>query len=240
MRVRHWTLFLLCTLCCISSSNAQKRQTIRNGTKIQNFSADDSLKIKRQKDKEEIKLNKEAVNAIIFNYMDDAPTILDAPKLDQHKKNLEFREDAVKDMVFIKEQKSRKRVTMQLNPNSHSSIYDVSENDIRNRPVAPFTKDDGTMQAGIGVRHTFDAQKLLTENLTKRGRTLRHNRKYANAWKHYRDDIPEKGDSIKKDSTIMLQTMYDMADRLYPLKKDSLSSQTKIALKHKVDSLKIK
>lgn len=239
MRVRYWALLLLCTLCCVPV-NAQKRKTAGTGTKVQNLGADDSLKIKRQKDKGEIKLNQEAVNSIIFNYMDDAPTILDAPKLDQHKKNLEFREDAIKDMVFIQEQESRKRVTMQLNPNSHSDIYDVNENDVRNRPVTPTTKDNGTMLVGAGVRYTFDAQKLLTENLTKRGRTLRHNRKYANAWKHYRDDIPEKGGAVKKDSTIMLQTMYDMADRLYPLKKDSLSNREKVALKHTADSLKIK
>ena len=239
MRVRCWTLLLLCTLCCVTT-NAQKKRTTRIGTEVQNLSVDDSLKIERQKDKEEIKLNQEAVNSIIFNYMDDAPTILDAPQLNQHKRYLEFREDALKDRMYTKEQESRKRITMQLNPNSHSDMYDVSENDIRNRPVAPSTKVNGAMPVGAGVSYAFDAQKLLTENLTKRGRILRHNRRYANAWKHYLNDIPEKGDSVKKDSTSILQTMYDMADRLYSLKKDSLTNQEKVALKHKMNSLKIK
>ena len=44
---------------------------------------------------------------------------------------------------------------------------------------------------------SFDADKLLFENFTKRGRAIRHNRKHANAWKTYNDYQPTHEDSLK-------------------------------------------
>jgi hypothetical protein len=43
----------------------------------------------------------------------------------------------------------------------------------------------------------FDADKLLFENLTKRGRAIKHNRKHAKAWKTYNDSIAYKEDSLE-------------------------------------------
>ena len=43
----------------------------------------------------------------------------------------------------------------------------------------------------------FDADKLLFENLTKRGRAIKHNRKHAKAWKTYNDSIANKEDSLE-------------------------------------------
>ena len=48
----------------------------------------------------------------------------------------------------------------------------------------------------------LDFDKIFYENLTKRGRILRRNRKRAKAWKTYQDYIPTKRDSIRKDSTL--------------------------------------
>ena len=43
----------------------------------------------------------------------------------------------------------------------------------------------------------FDADKILFENLTKRGRAIKRNRKKAKAWKIYKDYVPTKEDSLK-------------------------------------------
>jgi hypothetical protein len=43
----------------------------------------------------------------------------------------------------------------------------------------------------------FNADKLLFENFTKRGRAIKRNRKKAKAWKTYKDYVPTKEDSLK-------------------------------------------
>jgi hypothetical protein len=43
---------------------------------------------------------------------------------------------------------------------------------------------------GVGASVSFDANRLLYESLTKRGRAIRHNRTHAKAWKVY-DKIPD-------------------------------------------------
>jgi hypothetical protein len=42
----------------------------------------------------------------------------------------------------------------------------------------------------VGASVSFDANRLLYESLTKRGRAIRHNRTHAKAWKVY-DKIPD-------------------------------------------------
>ena len=53
-----------------------------------------------------------------------------------------------------------------------------------------------TKGAGITIEN-LDINKFLTENFTRRGRMLRHNRKHANAWKTYKDYKPTREDSLK-------------------------------------------
>ena len=53
-----------------------------------------------------------------------------------------------------------------------------------------------TRGAGITIEN-LDINKFLTENLTRRGRMLRRNRKHANAWKTYKDYKPTREDSLK-------------------------------------------
>ena len=43
----------------------------------------------------------------------------------------------------------------------------------------------------------FDADKILFENLTKRGRAIKRTKKKAKAWKTYKDYVPTKEDSLK-------------------------------------------
>ena len=51
--------------------------------------------------------------------------------------------------------------------------------------------------AGTGLGASFDADRLLFESLTKRGRAIRRNRKYATAWKTYASYLPTLADSLK-------------------------------------------
>lgn len=81
---------------------------------------------------------------------------------------------------------------------------------------------------------TFDADKLLFENLTKRGRTLKHNRKHANAWKNYQNLIPNKKDTTQKDSAVMKMLLQQIANELYPFPKDSILTDS-LLFKHKIN-----
>ena len=64
---------------------------------------------------------------------------------------------------------------------------------------------------------TFDADKILYENFTKRGRAIKHNREHANAWKTYNDYKPAHKDSLdkwKKEKRTQLDTLAFVTDTL--------------------------
>ncbi|WP_315352489.1 DUF4858 domain-containing protein [Phocaeicola abscessus] len=225
-----YRFFLIMSFLSVAVADAQVKSA--TATKIRTKKTivlnDDSLKLKRIfENKGEIKLNGEAINAIDFDYLDDEPSMLDAPKLTENQNHLQFREDIVKNPAFIEEQQRGRGITMKLNPNSHSDVYRQTEHDIKNRRISSPSYGDYTILTAVGFALTFDANKFLTENLTKHGRTLRHNRKYALAWKKYSNHIPAKRDSVQKDSTLLLRQMYEMANRLYPGVADSLRFQKK-------------
>lgn len=54
-----------------------------------------------------------------------------------------------------------------------------------------------TAPSGSGVVIETDFNKLLFESLTARGRAIKHNRKYANAWKTYATYVPTREDSAR-------------------------------------------
>lgn len=65
------------------------------------------------------------------------------------------------------------------------------------RPSSGNAYDEASSMSGAGVAVNFDADKLLYESLTKRGRAIRRNRKLAQAWKTYAAYQPTKEDSLK-------------------------------------------
>ena len=75
--------------------------------------------------------------------------------------------------------------------------------DVREQRVILTGKNNNAIQVSVGATYTFDAEKLLYENLTTRGRAIKRNRKHANAWKSYMDYIPTLQDTVKKDTTLM-------------------------------------
>jgi len=50
--------------------------------------------------------------------------------------------------------------------------------------------------SGAGVMATFDADKMLYESFTKRGRAIKRNRKRAQAWKTFSEYVPTLQDSL--------------------------------------------
>ncbi len=64
------------------------------------------------------------------------------------------------------------------------------------RPTTGEAYESAASKAGAGVGVPFDADKLLYEHLTRRGRAIRRNRTRATAWKTYADYVPTLADSL--------------------------------------------
>ena len=177
----------------------------------------DSLRFKKEG---EIYINQEAVKSIEFNFMSQPEIIKPKPKMDERKPWMEFRKDIPKN--FTDTTTWRKPKYTRATPYTPYTRYD--EDPIYDRVL---TKDTLSIRMKLnmekiklapGMGHGyrvvpggmdqsvtpsnnpitgFDADKILFENLTKRGRAIKRNRKKAKAWKIYKDYIPTKEDSLK-------------------------------------------
>lgn len=100
-----------------------------------------------------------------------------------------FGEDPVYDVIFSRER--REKMTFVLDPFRQNG---------KNRDKWAFTWSEDiysntqskSANSNIGIE--LDFNKLYYENLTKRGRAIKHNRKHANAWKTYQAYLPTKKD----------------------------------------------
>ena len=84
--------------------------------------------------------------------------------MEQSKSWMKFNTDATKSSMYAPKNKDL-RITMKINPNSHTDIYSQSDLDIQNRRIGTPIEDGNAMTAGVGIKYTFDAEKLLYENL---------------------------------------------------------------------------
>lgn len=214
------------------------------------------ISLQAQQKEEELKLNTEAVKMIQFNFNSsekDTEQPLDAPL---EKKWMEFRNDlsiprSLTDTAKIK------KIEYYVRPEPYTiwvrfgenPVYDVIPN-LRKQwkihwTLTPFrhykeeygrniTPGTGEMYSnvssptGSSAVAFFDADKLLYESLTKRGRAIRHNRKHANAWKTYKEYQPTAADSAKFPTFIPIlpvyQTQKDSTSGTALLSKDSIPS----------------
>lgn len=132
---------------------------------------EDSIRLKNMLDgKEEIKINEDALRSIQFNFL---------PK-----------EEAYSSQPLASEEKSWMKFITKL---PDEFIRKTVESDFQIKLDLDFSLPNQTTAPLV----TFDADKLLFENLTKRGRAIKHNRKYAQAWKIYNDYQPTYEDSLK-------------------------------------------
>ena len=162
----------------------------------------DSIRLKQllEGDKE-IKLNQEAVKNIQFNF---APDINDMrkPKMSEEKPWMEFNKSLPKN--FNDTVQWRKPKFIRLLP---YTIFTRLGEDPVNDIIIKTRKDTLRMKLKLDYlknyipQHqpvvSFDADKFLHENLTKRGRAIRRNKKRAKAWKIYNDYVPTLEDSLK-------------------------------------------
>ena len=194
------------------------------------------ISLQAQQREEELKLNMDAVNMIQFNFNSsnkEAEQPLDAP-LD--KRWMEFRTDLSVPRSLTDTTKIKK-VEYYVRPEPYTiwvrfgenPVYDVipslrkqwkiywtlnpfrqyKEEYGRNlKPNTGDTYNDISNPTGPSVVVFFDADKLLYESLTKRGRAIKHNRKYANAWKTYKEYQPTAADSAKFPNFIPILPIY--------------------------------
>lgn len=182
----------LSILFCILGILASKAQ----------LSKRDSIRLKQLLEgDEEIKLNPEAVKNIQFNFARDINEMR-KPKMSEEKPWMEFNKSLPKN--FNDTVQWRKSKYIRLLP---YTIFTQLGEDPVNDKIIKTHKDTLRIKLKFDYlkkyipQHqpvvSFDAEKLLYENLTKRGRAIRRNRKRAKAWKIYNDYVPTKEDSLK-------------------------------------------
>lgn len=198
-----------------------------------------------------IYINQEAVKSIDFNFMPQTKTFKPKPKMDESKAWMEFRKDLPKN--FTDTTTWKKHEYVRANPYTpytrwdEDPIYDhllidkdtltirMKLNMEKIKPLPGMGHGYRVVPAGMDQSVTpsnnpiggFSADKALFENLTKRGRAIKRNRKKAKAWKIYKDYVPTKEDSLKwygKKKRIPKDTLEIKEDSTY-VPKDILSSK---------------
>ena len=164
----------------------------------------------------EIYINQEAVKSIEFNFLPPKEIMNAQPKMDETKPWMEFRKDLPSSLTDTTTLRKRKYIRMlpysiwghdrsYLLMNKDSLIIRMQLNPENIKPlpgmghgyrVVPEGMDQSVTPSNRPVTG-FSADKLLFENLTKRGRAIKRNRKKAKAWKIYKDYVPTKEDSLK-------------------------------------------
>lgn len=155
-----------------------------------------------------------------------------------------FGEDPVYDvMVFGKKQKEYE-ITWTINPfGDDDDNYGLS--------ISPSAGgiSDGMRMKGAGIAiGGLDIMGFFYDNLTARGRMLKHNRKHANAWKIYQKYQPSLNDSIKFPTFYsgMTAPVFDyskaggagMAITEFPELTDSMKAEIEKVITTKRDSLR--
>lgn len=233
---------LLCTLAALTAQAQWSKQ--------------DSIRLQQLLNGEgELIINKEAVKSIHFDFNPTKDAIQGNPMMSQDKPWMKFldalpknfgdttqwikpkyvrftpytpytkwNEDPVNDPIITNEKELK--ISMVLNVNS------TIKYDVREQRVMPPSKNNNAIQASVGVAYAFDAEKLLYENFSKRGRAIKRNRKHANAWKTYMDYIPTLQDTVKKETVMMMELLRKQAEKLYP---GVIESTDSLLFKNKTD-----
>lgn len=207
------------------------------------------ISLQAQQKKEEIKLNTEAVKMIQFNFNSsekETEQPLDAPL---EKKWMEFRNDLSMPRSLTDTTKVKK-IECYVRPEPYTIWVRFGENPVYDvipslrkqwkihwslNPFRHYKEEYGrNIEPGTGEVYSsissptgpsavafFDADKLLYESLTKRGRAIKHNRKHANAWKTYKEYQPTAADSAKFPNFIPFLPIYQAQSDC-----TSVSSQT--------------
>ena len=189
-------------VCCIGICSVQGQTTKK-----------DSLQSKKEG---EIYINQEAVKNIEFNFLPPKEIMNAKPRMDETKPWMEFRKDLPSSLTdtttlrkkkyirmlpysiwgyddsHLRYQKDTLTIHMELNPENIKPLPGMGHG----YRVVPGGMDQSLTPSNNPIGG-FSADKLLFENLTKRGRAIKRNKKKAKAWKIYKDYVPTKEDSLK-------------------------------------------
>ena len=196
---------IVCTLGIISAQAQTERK--------------DSTLLKKG-NREELKLNMNAVNSIDFNFMPQTELPNNKPMMNQEKSWMKFRKDLPKNFtgkeMWKKEEYTRATPYTPYTRHDEDPINDRLQikDSLSIRMKINTEKITRSLGMGYGFRIVpkgmdqsvtpsnrpamgFDAGKTLYETFTKRGRAIKRNRKKAKVWKTYKDYVPTKEDSLK-------------------------------------------
>ena len=189
-------------VCCIGICSVQGQTTKK-----------DSL---QSQEEGEIYINQEAVKNIEFNFLPPKEIMNAKPRMDETKPWMEFRKDLPSSLTdtttlrkkkyirmlpysiwgyddsHLRYQKDTLTIHMELNPENIKPLPGMGHG----YRVVPGGMDQSLTPSNNPIGG-FSADKLLFENLTKRGRAIKRNKKKAKAWKIYKDYVPTKEDSLK-------------------------------------------
>ena len=189
-------------VCCIGICSVQG-QTAKK----------DSLQSQKER---EIYINPETVKCIEFNFLPKEEIRKAQPKMDETKPWMEPRKDLPSSLTDTTTLRKKRYIRIRpytiwghdrshLSFSKDSLIIRMKLNAEKIKPAPGMEHGYRVVPGGMDQSVTpsnnpiggFSADKLLFENLTKRGRAIKRNRKKAKAWKIYKDYVPTKEDSLK-------------------------------------------
>lgn len=171
----------------------------------------DSTHVKKE---EEIHINQEALKSIRFHFLDTPEPNYTQPMMNQDRAWMKFRKDLPLNMTDTTSIQKKEYIRM-----LPYSIWEYDDSHMYQEDTLTFKLKLDYLKDKYAPVHKplveFDTDKFLYENLTKRGRAIKRNRKRAKAWKIYEDYVPTKEDSLKwygKKKRILKDTLTIPAD----------------------------
>lgn len=213
-------------------------------------------------DTTELRLNTDAVKLIQFDFTPDLSKMNQPKEAPLDKKWMEFKADLSLPRSLIDTTRVRKPTGyIRLAPYSIWTKYGeepVYDRTVEGRPkeqkiywtfnpYRSYYNDDWSPTPSTGSMYQMNTSPVgpaicinnldfimtLYETFNKHGRTLRHNRKYANAWKTYKDYKPTREDSLKfpnylrRNSLAFMPLVTDsVADSLSTVQSSPLPADT--------------
>ena len=153
---------------------------------------EDSIRLKRMLEgKEEIIINQEAVKSIEFNFVPREELLRQRPMMAEDKPWMKFIKKLPKEFISVRKDTTDSGIRFKLNQEKLKPLPWL----MHGYRVVPGGMDQ-TVTPSNNPIGGFDADKLLFETFTKRGRAIKRNRKRAKAWKTYNDSVPNQQDTL--------------------------------------------
>ena len=154
---------------------------------------EDSIRLKRMLEgKEEIIINQEAVKSIEFNFVPREELLRQRPMMAEDKPWMKFIKKLPKEFISVRKDTTDSGIRFKLNQEKLKPLPWL----MHGYRIVPGGMDQTVTPSNNPITG-FDAEKLLFETFTARGRAIKRNRKHATAWKSYNDSTSQKEDSLE-------------------------------------------